>query len=100
MVLRWWFLVVAFRAAFGTTFLWCFEMFFKMDFKMIFQKRFGKEMHSFCKGFGKCFPLVFCVWRPRGRRIVLVDLESMGPLEKLSTSLRLRSGNQEAEESW
>ena len=57
-------------------------------------------MHKFCKGFGMCFSGIFCLWRPRGRRIVLVDLEGMIPLEKLSTSPRLRSGNQEAEESW
>ena len=34
--------------------LWCFEMLFEMDFEMVFQKSFGKEMHQFCKGFGKC----------------------------------------------
>ena len=71
----------------------------KMILKWFSKRDLEKEMHKFCIGFGKCFPHVFCVWRPRGCRIVLVDPGGMMHLEKLITSLRLRSGNQDAKES-
>ena len=54
--------------------LWCFEMFFEIDFEMVSQNRFGKEMHGFCKDFGKYF-LVFSVCGgPRGWRVVTPGL--------------------------
>ena len=38
---------------FGTAFCGVLRSDFN-DFEMVFQKNFGKEMHQFCKGFGKC----------------------------------------------
>ena len=49
-------LIVAFHVVFGTTFCGVLRCDLN-DFEMIFQKGFGKEMHEFCKGFGKCFPM-------------------------------------------
>ena len=51
----------------------CFGVFDLIGFEMVFQKSFGKEMHKFCKGFGKCFSVFSVYGGPRGRGVVLSE---------------------------